>query len=616
MFQFEADIQDAANQGHLSEASRFAVQRFAELVGRGTHFSLSAAFVLTPHEVAGELAALATDYGAGRTFPKRQDMGRACQWAKKALVSDPNLRRWYGTALNDALHALSSFNHSYSRSVPGGQLRALARTQLEPTLAALRAAVATGAMSYQRQLLASVTAEFVAATPDWLRLDRDLRYLAACILADGRDGETTARKLATAAVRAPDDAAVVAAWRSIIPPSLVQYEVGHVISGLGEFASPLTPPARTYGPGDDWLVGPGDAGAIRALEGFCRRATRDRRRVVVLRPVSAYDEVHAARVAFAETQLIHDELVALHRATMFAIEPASLVRSSVGTTEVDLRERHSVDRGRLFRPGVAAKLRSPLRYHALARSEEIPTMRIVDAYTALEQIAEGASSASGPIHKADFLPPQVAGAAALTAAQHVLVASWAVIVESLNHSAPRNRFLELAAWCGGTGDPRWIDLDRWADVLLAEPAGAAPTPLLPTTHADAARAILDELSVFVTPYVWRHVLRASLLWSNPALLIETATLEQRRAFAHTDRVRLVRNQVMHRAPLAVDGDLQLATNALHLVDATVEVLARWLAASPGLETWEALRDALHWQRSHRTAWRHGSGPRAATLVCP
>lgn len=47
MFAFDQDIVDASNNADLPAAYLFAIQRLAELVGPGVHFSQSAGFVLT-----------------------------------------------------------------------------------------------------------------------------------------------------------------------------------------------------------------------------------------------------------------------------------------------------------------------------------------------------------------------------------------------------------------------------------------------------------------------------------------------------------------------------------------------------------------------------------------
>jgi hypothetical protein len=560
---------------------------------------------------------MSLDFGASADYPTRHEMGRATAWTKKALVQDVNLKYWYGPEYDAALQAIRAFNKSaQSTATKGKALRQQAANNLLPALEAFQDAMAARPprkveTGYLPRLRQQVLNAFGTDTTDWLAFDRDLRYLAATVLAAGGDGETVVRGLAEEQLRAADLTAGLTAWLRVFTPGTADFEVAFYLRGVKAFVRALPAGVAAAAEPCRW---PSKATAAEhnELEQFRQRQKRSGQvGLVIVVAVTAPDAGAAQRLALSAVEVLHDQLLALHRASLFTIDPHALIRSGASIVREQRSSSPAVARGRTLDPQAAADLRSALRYFALARTEPTPLMAITDAFIALEQLSQDAVRPSqAKIQKSAFLPPHISACAQLATVRHLLANSHTLAFEGAKRSPRKERFLELNAWLGSSGDPYRVDLDRWSTVLGAAPAATASTPI--SSAADAA-ALLDEVLAACGPFVRERLAMARRLWSNPQELVRFASAEGRRAFAHVDRLRRLRNLTVHTAPISATGDAQLAQTAIDLLDATFEVAPLWIPPEP---PWHALRQAL---LHRRVLWRDlGAGrlPPADKILHP
>lgn len=585
------------------------------------HFSLAASFVVLPRSAAQDLLTLASAYSQGAPHPSRSDVARACAWTKKALALETNLKDWYGQELNGARQAIRKFNKAAaSRQQTGSTLRPIAGGHLVPSLSMLLAAIdgASGA-AYGPRLIAAVCDEALRSSPNWPRLDRDVRRLAAHSLAEGRDGPTHARWLAGRVVRATSNAQATAAITDVLSAPPEPFEVAVTIEGASRLQALLPTGVRQWGPGVNFLRG--DANTARELEKYVRSARTARRTVIVLVEVpAAFDPEQARRGALERAELIHDGMHAEHRATSFSVRDDVLVLGAGGVVAPRSNTGAGVQEGRFLAPAVLRQLSQALRLLAIARNEAAPAMAITEVFTALEHLAQGAVRPAGTsIHKADFLPAHVGGSAELVAAHQYLAGSHALLYEAARLCGRRRAMEQLSAWLGSTGDPYLIDLDRWALLLdnvptnfhdLAPPPGSVPSTLTPQSSVLEAAIWLRSMAIALPVLVQVRLTLVARLWHRPTTYLEAVASEARWAAAHTDRLRVRRNEIVHSAVLRSPGDDELAVNGLHLLDAVFTTIPRYLATHP----WRAMRDALLWRRRLWRSWSTGTRPSAPRIL--
>lgn len=622
MLALDQDILDAANQGHLAPGLRYVVQRFAEAVGPGTHFSASASFVLTPETAVSELHDLATRYGANYAHPHRLDVARACAWTRKALAFERNLWDWFGTEMNAVLQALRKFNReASSRRASGRVLRPIAAHDLAPALGRLRNVLrGDGADSYRACLLRSVLSEAVADHPRWDRLDHDVRRLAAVALEEGRDGPTHARLIAAGVTRAATDVAACELIEQVLTADPAPFEVAATILGAGALSGSLPPGIREWHLGGGFLHG--TSADAEALARYHRLVRGPRRNVVLLVEVpKAFDAQHARQLALEQIELVQDGLHAEHRATTFTVDPRVLVHGPDGARSLATSISGGVARGRVPAPAMLVRLSQPLRLLANARNEAAPAMAITDVFIALEYLSQDARPTTRTVHKSDFLPAVAAGSAELVAAQQVIAGSYALTFESARRCGQRAAMADLAAWLGSAGDPHLIDIARWTSLLdelpgsvdSIEPSDSLPKHLDSRASTAAAALWLRALLTHLPVLAQVRVITAGRLWRQPSAIHESVASESRWASAHTDRLRMRRNAMMHGALLRRPGDRELAANGLHILDALLAIVPRYLSPVTS-ETWLAMWKARIWRRSLWRDWSAGRRPDPRMIV--
>lgn len=598
---FGVSFVQAGENSALTSASRYAVQRLGEALDPGSHFTRSALFSTPPLTLLRELRDLAAGFAASQPHSYRLEVQRATGYTRSAMRLDRQLHRSH-PALYAALVAAS---RDVVNQPDDASARASVTTLLLPALASLIAAM-EASPTYHERLAAQVLSKFVAPPTtlrEWSSFDWDLVKLAAVALDEGRDGPTVASQIAEQMRDCESDAEAQAGLRSAVSSAPRAHSVALVLEGVSSFSNGPAPDVVTVTRSAGWPDGGMPTSADESLRAFAARHL-DRGRCVVTVEVRAYDPGQAQIGAAARLRPLSDQISALHRGIAVTILPQALVLDRItGVTTLREPRREPVTRAALMRAPADGVLAEAMHYHALACHESVSAVGVLHAFIALERLALGAEVTRGhvptgtPRRAPSFLPPHVQAAVVLCSIQHLLIESWRHLCV-VAHSSDA-----LAQGCSwGQQADEALDLVRWGEMLTQLSSEGPQRDRLRRgdSPADAARTIRSALET-CTPYARVRFQLDARQWSQRNHVLQRADENGSRAFAHCDRLRLMRNRTVHQAVTGPAGADQLAAVGRGLVETVLEVIPSWVSTTQPI--WMSLHDLAKAKQDRMTQWR-------------
>jgi|SRR5581483_1275142 len=615
MLLFEDPVRRAASNLVLGEASRYAAQRWAELLDEHTHYSQSASSIIPEPVALDEFA----EEGRVYLADKRAHFANMLECFKRTasnLRLDPNVGTWFPAERAAALKAFDGVDPIPRGRDPEQWVDQHTNAVLAAEVPALLAVLNDAVDGYRPRLL-NVVLDVLSAPPTnargWRAFDENLSYLAAVALSEGRGGRHLALNLAVAFGQAASDNEAAAALRTLLGSTSERFVVAACVAGTNKIKKIETFGCKPLSDPPTWPNGNRGHAGTRLRQYYASRLAP--RTCGILVEVDALDPEHARGLALERIELLHDHIAAEHRIARFSVSPEVLVlreaRNRVTRLGGDVR---TVEEARPLGGRRLRVLQRSLRFYKLARSEETAVISVVQSWIALENLAHGAQAflqkqgtrkwvATNP---ATFLPRHVGAVIYLASSRNQIISSWHLARRECGLGPARSRFQELSRWLGVLAARKWfVDPDRWLAVLEARPAAVAPDPLPLTATPAQAAAVLRDLLQNATPYIRVRVEDSASMVKNPARLSEWGSRVERRAEASVSRIRMLRNRIVHGAMPGHESAEQVAAAGRHLLDAVYEVVPAWLR--PGMPVWRALYDARGWQQSLRKRWR---APRA------
>src|SRR5215471_19198605 len=577
----------------LHTGLRYAVVRLAELLDPDTPFALSGCAYCDPPAAAGAFESAARDYLANPGV-RFGTVLAASQLLTDALEQERNLRAWYPGDVTRLLlfagrlrqvPAVKTLGERQVK-VPYHERTTWVRQKLtalvDGSLARFRAAIEEPGTGYRDRLLEQLTCRLASAPADergWAELEHDLCYTAALLLGEGRDGRELARAVARR-VAAADAACATAAVREVAaaPPSA--YEVALVLHGVGSL-EPESAAAFGVAALDE---------APRWAAGWVEAQAAAGQATPLLVAVEAWDREHARLRALLSAQALQDHLVAEHPGARLALGPEALVLDVAARTARRAGGApRPLRRGRVTRSDGAAELTPFLRANALARGEVSPALRVLHAWIALECLSRDGGSADAGERPAlsmkleSYLPPHLAGVAAIAGLRAALVSSWDAARALALRSDRRSEWLRLERRLGAAGGrPR--SLTRLAAVLR-----------------EAGSGEVAELLAGVGPFPARRLADLGRRLEKGSRLAKVAEAIQVRTLIAVARLKLARHLAVHRGFDAAHATAPLAQSAVLVLDSAFEVLRLWMR--PAGRPAEALAEARGWHERNLAAWR-------------
>lgn len=615
----------AAEQNErLSDPVRYLAVRLAELLDPGSHFSHSGNERLDPIHLLAELVIAAQGF-LENDGTRRETMQEALARTRSLLKGTRHLQAWYGAERQAVLNDLT-----VASQPPGAghqsetQLRNYVKTKtgalLRGSLAALAHSLNDPNTGYRRRLLETIEDAITEASFDdarWRDFDDDLADLAGLLLGEGRDGAQLARDLASRLADADSDAEALASLKEIVCSAAETFRVGFILHGTKQVANAAAFNCTVVAPNDaEWgtttLRDPKPRDSLRR---FLRRRTDKRRACGVIVEVQALDPFHARALAMSQAEELRDQLAAEHRLNTFRIdEDVIVLEASTGMITPLVHRPSGVKAGRTLTRQPIPELQHALRYHALAQRESAPVVSVLHSWIALESLAVGGKvmTPSGPKYQGagSFLPPHLGAVIKMTSVRQLLTRSWWIARNRARQSSHRAEWEELGRWLGVQGPGGQVDIDRWKDLLLAEPSGDVPDSLGPGTTVDEAASWLELLAPEFGVFADRRIRMVRWLLAKGDRLVNHISKLGQRAEAHASRMNWLRNKAVHNAMIHAPSAQQLARTAYDIGDAVFEVIPHWL---PGTNaTWEALKAFRGRASQNMSNWRN---PCPAAITC-
>lgn len=631
---FEPAVMSAATNPNLSEVEHFVVQRTADLLAPRGPFSQSAISIVDPLTVVRELGKTRDEFlrDQGMHWPEmvsalkniRTIMGLERNIAPSNVAGatpptqgwfDPEWRRvdeQIGVALNVP-------NNSAKDDIRADLARVLG-SRFVRLLAALERVLADPQTGYHAGLLdqavAQCTAHPTANDAAWRDLDRDLQNLLAIELASGRSGYHFALTLATTLDGASDPADALDRLQAAFVSPQQQYTVAVTIVGANKIEDAPRFGCALVGPTPQWPTGTGLRNGELGV--FVANTSHGQHARTFLVDVTAFDPGHAYAQAGAAAENLLDQLCANHRGRDFELHAEGLAYEHSTESVTKLCRPTGLDRARPLTSASIAKLQNSLAFHMHARTTRNPLQVVMNSWVALEALAADARVRQpGPNRRprtarkrrspGQFLPPTTAAALTLAAIRNQLTGTWRLAQRGGSTSPDQHRWAYIEAYLGVALGADVVDLDRWKDVLVRDPAGHAVPTGTPASDLDAA-ALMHDILRATYPYVAWRLREAGRMLRDQEELVRWAEEVKHRAHVNVDRIHSLRNRVIHDAIRATGGAQQLAEVALNTLDALYEVLAQgWLAA--GQDVWIGLDDIWRRQDQRFKAWTESRATR-------
>ena len=586
MLVIDPAVRAAHARRDLNAGLRYAVVRLAELLDPDTPFALSACAYCDPLAAAGAFAAAAGDY-LDHPGVRFGTVLAASQLLCDALEQEGNLRAWYPGDLTRLLlfaarlrqvPAVKTLGERQVK-VPYHERTAWVRQRLGAlvggSLARFRAAIEAPGTGYRALLLDQLTCRLATAPAgerEWAELEHDLCYAAALLLAEGRDGRELARAVALRVARAADAGCAAGALREVAAAPASSYQVALVLEGAGSLDAES---AAALGVG---LIDPGLP-----------------RWAPLLVAVQAWDPEQARLRALLAAAALQDRLVAEHPDARLALGAEALVLDvAARTTRRAGAAPRPLRQARVTRYDNAAELVPFLRANALARGETSPALRVLHTWIALECLSrdgDGSGADRGehgerppPSPRLEgYLPPHLAGVAAMAGVRALLVSSWDAA-----------RALALRS----PGRDGWLAFERRLGVTGGRPRSL--TGLVAALRT-AGEAELDELLSGVGPFPARRLADLGRRFGNGSRLAKVAEGIQVRTLIAVARLKLARHVAVHRGFDAAHATTPLAQSAVQVLDSTFAVLRRWMEGDRHAA--DALAEARRWHERRLASWR-------------
>jgi hypothetical protein len=579
----------------LNAGLRYAVVRLAELLDPDTPFALSGCAYCDPPAAAGAFESAARDYLANPGV-RFGTVLAASQLLTDALEQERNLRAWYPGDVTRLLlfagrlrqvPAVKTLGERQVK-VPFHERTTWVRQKLsalvDGSLARFLAAIEEPETGYRDRLLDQLACRLASAPADergWAELEHDLCYTAALLLGEGRDGPELARAVA-GRVAAADAGCAAGAVREVAAAPQSAYEVALVLQG----AESLEPDsAAAFG------VGVIDGEPPRWAAAWLQARAGAGEATALLVAVEAWDREQARLRALLSAQSLQDHLVAEHPGARLSLVPEALVLDVAARTARRAGAApRPLRRGRVTRSDGAAELTPFLRANALARGEVSPALRVLHTWIALECLSRdggGADQGERPalsLKLESYLPPHLAGVAAIAGLRSTLVASWDAARALALRSDPREE---------------WMDLERRLGVAGGRPRSLAR---LVAALGEAREGELDGLG----PFPARRLADVGRRFAKGSRLAKVAEAIQVRTLIAVARLKLARHLAVHRGFDAAHATAPLAHSAVLVLDSAVEVLRLWMR--PAGRPAEALAEARGWHERNLAAWRSTAEP--------
>lgn len=317
-----------------------------------------------------------------------------------------------------------------------------------------------------------------------------------------------------------------------------------------------------------------------------------------------YDPAHARQRALKQATELRDSLHARYRTCSFTIHTTVLVRAADCTVTRQQSMAGGVSVASPLTEEPVTVLRESLRYAGEARDRSMPVASVMSAWISLERLAKGArrrdrDRTDGPRQSpGTFLPKRLGSLMGLVAMRSVWSVSWHLAQMAGRESDRAEDWKAIEQHLGVRGS--FVNLGAWAKLLTNESASPRDR-----RHAELLADLVEGFPTLarVRLLVARDMLlrgQAFVDWVNPLIAV---------AHAHIDRLVLLRHRAVHEAVADAAGARELQQVGLFALDATFQVLPRWLE-DPHVagEPWKALDEIYGWRRRVMADWKRHRRP--------
>jgi hypothetical protein len=603
----------AANQ-KLTPETRYLLFRWAELLDPMTHLIQSADLLLDPVTCLVELDAVAKEYlvdGASRFG----DILGINLSTREVLRNERNLPKWFGTeyaALEGALLAAiptKTWPVQRKRQSVETAVRSLVPNQLAQILQAVTNPT-TGYKARLLEQILDVMKNSLQTDLEWTRFDSDLAYLAALVLAEGRDGRQLAYATARRLGQAGSLTAAVDAFADVIGEVPRTFLVAITLRGATSVQNAASFGCAPVSQPPQWPSG-GQASNLK-LQAFIAEHTDQRGSCPFILTVNAWDIADARVRALSTAEKLVDQIVAEHRLGLFDVDDDVIVFDP--TTSRSLTVRPDIPAVRLARTlavQAVPELERALRFHTLARVERSPLIKCLHSWIAMEhlalnaQVPNPATKQLEPQSAGTFAPTHIQSLVFLSACRNQFTMIWHLL-QSLGRANANPAWAELEQWLGVQPATKLVAPQRWFDLIAAVPrAQAAPKNLNVNAPTLQAAGFLVQTADQLGPLASRRLTELTGRLQSGARLLQWCVRIEMLARNAIFRMRRLRNRTVHRALVDHAAAQQLSRIGLAILDATFEVLPSWIQS--GAELWVSLRDARAWRYSLVAKWSRTTG---------
>ncbi len=566
----------------LEQPLQYLVQRIAETANEGVSFVSAATLSADPVSVLDELIDRArASVGNARSAPKFGILYDNYALALATLRDIREVAGWYAPhatavvtgfsrATNMRLAAASQYSQPDWLRREGWPV---VRDHGVPLVAAMRSGYADRML---RKVLSWRSSD-LARPGHWIDYDDDVRHLLAALLGEGRPGTWIAER-------------AIAACRSADPRAALLQELR---SGVARFQVALSlcrarsvRYAAAFGcrPAEDGWEEPVSLAARRTLAQFVRTEAQERNWAFVV-SIDAHDRDHAvARARTVAAELVA-QLAAADRTRPFTLGERALVWQAGHPVRQVLAETPPAREVTPLLQGREPRLLATVAHLQHARDARAPVAGILHGWIALEALAyQLRRPPAVPTTRQknatpyDWLGHVVPRFLALHGIRQALLDLWHVVVAS-ERKRGSQRWSDVENWLGVTSARQLADVNRWFDVLAADPSQATRPAGPVSSHAEAV-LLMSECLASGPAYPRRQLELWRIRITQRQRMAEFYDRLLWDVEAQVARLYALRNLTVHQGAAVVPSEEELARAAARLLDALLEVLPAWLATEP------------------------------------
>ena len=582
----------------VSKNLRFLVERFAELLDPDAQLSTTAAFRFDPLTALAEFQTLSISFmETDAANPNVSAMVDAVERTLVSLRRSAEVQQWYSQSYRDAVQFLGLLVDERARNSAGIKGR---KAWLKRNLAAAQVNAAVRLKS-EMELTPTFTSrliEQVVASPDaqsrsdFQRLDDHAIQLALLLWSAGRSPRALVLDLASAVADARGHAMAVESARTVLRRQMSSHTVAFCLTGVTRLVNTDVYGCRLLRD-NRWAADTEEDPLLGDLA--------DERGILISFDVEAYDNGQAVELAVRSLEIMFDQFRAMHRKSRFLLPSKCCVRDGHGSTIVSVFPRHSSPgrpRPLLARPD--RRLQRSLRYAALARAERSSVVQVLHCWIAVETMMRGANVPGKPYPMSkDRLPPLVS----LHCVRQGLVAAWDRASRSGRESRDRDEWMAIEAWLGARRDRYLPDVNRWIDLLMADPVEGE---LRAESDAHLAAHALTRFLPRLSPAARHDIETWRFRLDRSPRLDQWCQAMEKNTMAVVGRMYAIRNSAVHTGLDHDDAVEPLARVSHLIIDLLFEVVPAWL--EPGRGVWSAMDGVATRSSTLRRRWEGSPSP--------